>query len=394
VLGVWTAAAAGVIFNGCMTGPLDKPPQSRDTPFVLNAPIQDGQQVITRGQQPEMPGLPQPPSQTASPAPVVQQVSYAGKPPTSGVIRVRATVNSQPIFDDEVKEALGPRVREIYNSVPPNQRDAEVVKAFNEALNAIIDSELLLQDAIKELKARNPKGLEKIKIVAAREVDKIINGNMRDNKIDTIEEFKELLVLRGTSLESLKRQFERQFISTQYLRMLVGKQLDNIGNKEIREYYNTHINEYMQVDRVKWENIFIAVGPKHATIADAKQFAQQVLTAWVGSKNVTDLLQYDDGQGAANKGAGVGEIKGDIRPRELEQYLFAMKEGEFGPPVELSTGVHLFRVLKRENAGPMPFDDKMQRMIENKLKNEIVDQERRWLASQLRERAVIEIMRD
>src|SRR5205807_262759 len=122
------------------------------------------------------------------------------------------------------------------------------------------------------------------------------------------------------------------------------------------------------------------------TLADARQFAEQVVARWRGGEELEQLLALDDGTARANKGEGIGETREDIRPRELEPLLFAMKDGEFGPLVEMPTGVHIFRLVKRENAGVMAFDDKVQRMIENKLKNEVFDRERRHLVRELRER--------
>ena len=53
--------------------------------------------------------------------------------------------------------------------------------------------------------------------------------------------------------------------------------------------------------------------------------------------------------------------------------------------------MHIYRVVKRDYAGVMPFDGKTQTMISNKLTNEMADLERQHLVRQLRERAVIEI---
>src|SRR5262249_24100521 len=138
--------------------------------------------------------------------------------------------------------------------------------------------------------------------------------------------------------------------------------------------------------KVKWQNLFIAVGPKHPTLADARCFAEDVVARWRNGEDLDQLLEFDDGTARANKGEGIGETHEDIRPRELEPFLFAMRDGEFGPLVELPTGVHIFRLVKREQGGVMTFDDKVQRMIDNKLRNEVFDRERRYLVRELRER--------
>ncbi len=214
---------------------------------------------------------------------------------------------------------------------------------------------------------------------------------MRQQKLDSIEEFKVVLQKQGTTLDTFHRMIERQYIADEYCKVCIFPMVTKIGNDDIRDYYEKHKNEFMQLDRVKWQDIFIAVGQKHPTMDDARQFAQRVGQRWAGGEDIAKLLEFDDGQAASLKGAGVGENKGDIRPVELEKWLFAMKDGEFGPMVELTTGVHVFRLLKRDVAGPMPLDDKLQVMIGNKLKNEVFEQERRSMIRKLREQAIIEM---
>jgi len=404
-----SALAATFAFTGCLAqGPPDKLPVSRDTPFVFDVPETNKTTTTARFQQPEMPGSPTPPPapQTGPTPPMPPTLPGQGVPPATGIqavslttgsgkspgtVRVRAWVNGKPIFEDEVFNILGPQVRKIYFDTPAAQREAELQKAFNKTLDAIIENELLLQDALRMLE-KNPKMLENLKRVASKETQKQIAGQMRRVNVATIEEYKQVLLSQGTTLETIRRMLERDVISGEYLRAKIRPQIEKeVCHEVIHEYYTQHLNEFMQVDRVKWQNIFIAVGPKHPTMAAARQFAEQVLQRWVAGEDINKLLEFDDGDSRFRKGDGAGEIKGDIKPRELEPYLLALKAGEFGPPVELSTGVHLYRVLKREYAGVMPFDDKSQTLISNKLKNEMAEQERGHLIRQLRERALIEI---
>jgi parvulin-like peptidyl-prolyl isomerase len=112
---------------------------------------------------------------------------------------------------------------------------------------------------------------------------------------------------------------------------------------------------------------------------------------WAHGEEIKKLLALSDGESRNRAGEGVGELRGDIRPPELEPYLFAMKDGEIAPPVELATGVHVFSVAKREYTGIKPFNGEVQKQIEIKLKNEVVDRERRPICQQLREEASIVI---
>jgi peptidyl-prolyl cis-trans isomerase SurA len=399
LFGMFAVLAAGLILSGCLMQPPATLPVSRDTPFVLDVPDTDKHTTTARFQQAEMPAPPQPltgqipppPGQPAAPTPGLQPVGLSALNKSPGTVHVRAWVNGKPIFEDEVFNILGPQLRKIITEAPPAQRDDEMQKAFSKTLETLIDNELLVQEALRMLE-KNPKFLEKMKSYASKEAQKQIAGQMRRMEVPTIEEYKVVLLGQGTTLESVRRMLERDMIAGEFLRAKIRPNIEKeVCHEVIFDYYKQHLNEFMQVDRVKWQDIFIAVGPKHPTMADAKQFAAQLLQHWVAGEDIAKLVEFDDGDSRFRKGDGAGEIKGDIKPRELEPYLFALKDGEFGPPLELTTGVHIYRVLKRDVAGVMPFDDKTQTLIGNKLKNEMAEQERRHLIRHLRERALIEI---
>jgi parvulin-like peptidyl-prolyl isomerase len=148
------------------------------------------------------------------------------------------------------------------------------------------------------------------------------------------------------------------------------------------------------VDRVKWQNVFVAVGPKHPTPADARRFAEELIAKCRTHDDFAKLVEYDDGDSKFRGGEGFGQRKGEIKPAELESYLFKMKDGQIGPPVELATGVHIFRLLKREHAGQVPLDEKTQKSIRKKLEGQIADREYKRVVRELRSRAVVRIERE
>ena len=396
VFGALAVMVAGVWLSGCMAqDPGKQLPVSQDTPFVLNVPNLEPRPT-TRGQAP-MEDLPPPQQQQLPAAPPGQ----AGATSSSGIIpvsnttrtiklpatvRVMAWVNNQPIFQDEVFNIVLPQIMRI----PASQREEKQAEFIQRTLDGLIDSELIMQDALRKLE-KNEKFLEQLKAKAGKEFTKQVNLQMRQQQLDSMEELKIVLQKQGTTMDSFRRMVERQYIADEYTKVCIFPIINKIGNDDIRKFYETHINEFVQLDRVKWQDIFIAVGPKHPTMKDAKEFAQRLGQRWSAGEEIGKLLEFDDGQAASLKGAGVGENKGDIRPLELEPYLFAMRDGEFGPLVELTTGVHVFRLLKRDMAGPMPLDEPLQLKIGNMLKNQAFEQERKSMIRKLRETAVIDM---
>ena len=242
LFGVCAAVGTGVVLSGCLMaeGPVGKLPVSRDTPFALDVPEKDNYSRSTaRSQQPEMPSPPQstgnpgspppapvqaapqmppaPPGQAGTPAIPIQTVNFGGAAKSPGTVRVRAWVNGKPIFEDEIFNMLGPQLRRIYNETPPAQRDAEQQKAFNKILETLVDNELLVQDATRRLE-KDPKHLQSLKGSVAKEAEKQIANQMRASKVPTIEEYKQVLLAQGTTLETIRRMLQRDIIANEYLR--------------------------------------------------------------------------------------------------------------------------------------------------------------------------------
>jgi hypothetical protein len=405
-LGTVVAGALVALAAGCSSAGPAVLPVSGDTPLNLAGFVPDAGRVA-RSQRPDLDrqGQPPPPQPPASHKPAEPEKSddlptpSLPKPASGGAgevqelrgrLSVRALVNGKPIFDDEVVGALQRSAKDIMDA-EPNSRPALITKIFNDELKQLIDRELILQDAFRKLE-KNPQFLDKLKKAAAKEFDKNLRKRADDMKM-SVEKLQRLIGKGG--VENLRRQLERNFIASEYIRSRVFPHFW-IRHEDIREVYDKHPEEFRTVDRVKWQDIFIAVGPSHPTMQDAVRFAEEILGRVRGGQSFDEFLRFDEGDSwSYRKGEGNGQLLGpqtDIRPPELEPYLARMRDGEIGPAVPLSTGVHVFRVLKREYKAQLPFNAEVQKKITDRLKAAIADREYKRIVKDLRERAHVEII--
>jgi peptidyl-prolyl cis-trans isomerase C/foldase protein PrsA len=167
-----------------------------------------------------------------------------------------------------------------------------------------------------------------------------------------------------------------------------------IGFQEIKDYYDTHPSEFVKVESLKWQDVFIAVGPKHPTLAHARRFADDLIATCRTGDDFVKLVQFDDGDSKFRGGEGQGTRRGEIRPAELEPYLFKLRNGQIGPVVELSTGVHIFRLVERDPGGPVPLNEAVQNQIRTRLRSQLADREYKRIIRELKTRAVIDLERD
>jgi parvulin-like peptidyl-prolyl isomerase len=207
----------------------------------------------------------------------------------------------------------------------------------------------------------------------------------------TDEQFMETLRKSGITLKHMEETEERKFFADEYLRSRVIPLIQRITREMLETYYRTHPEEFQQQDSVNWQDIFIAYPTKrNPTREHAYRFAIAIAARLRRGDDLAQLIDFDDGDSKARKGEGYGHLQSEISPPELARVLFDIREGEVGPIVEIPTGFHIVRVTKRQFAGPVPFDEKTQKAINQKLRNEIAERESKRVLQELRSRAVVE----
>jgi hypothetical protein len=410
--------AIGLLLTGCASGPASS--IGARTPGPVMASLDPDPPTTARAQLPEPP-----PSQPFKPAgavkepwslpPVRTDLLPSGNPalPTAdpiGVqqatalietshvrVKVRAWVNGQPIFDDELLHTVGPALND-FRKMPEPQRSEKIAEVFNKALEHLIDQEVMYQDAIRRLEKGNPQALKKLKAIAEQDYEKRVK-KMRDGGVPD-EYIKAISHVAG-------HMVERDMISMQYAHQRVlGVVQTRVTLEEIKDYYETHQAEFRTEDKVQWQDAFIAVGPEHPTPADVRRYAEGLIAQCKTVDDFAKVLELDVGDSKFRNHEGFGQrlyhtndkgekvLGGEIRPPELAPYLVQLREGQIGPVVEFTTGVHVFRVLKREYAGQQPLNDDVQKQVRRKLENEIAEREVRQLVRDLRSRSVIRIVRE
>ncbi|MBJ7498111.1 MAG: peptidylprolyl isomerase, partial [Gemmataceae bacterium] len=293
-----------------------------------------------------------------------------------------ALVNGEAVLEEEVLLTLSQGIGEGAN-------DSAKRKA---AINQLVEREIVIQDAYTRL-SKNPqakKFLDKLQEMAGKEFDRYVRLLKERNKSLSDPEFKALLESQGISLDLLRRQSERNFIAMQYMQTRIIPNLDRIGHKQIRDYYDTHPEEFQIQDSVEWKDIFISYRNSKSQ-EEAMETARKIVEKAKKGEDFAKLSkEYCHGDGAFRNAEGIGRKKGEIKPVQVEKYLFELKDGEVGPLVELPTGIHIIMLVKRELAGIKVFDEKVQKQVRDRLRNEAGQYEMKRMLSDMKRQAVIE----
>jgi hypothetical protein len=375
----WLAAMALPVC-GCFT----KASTLADLPPLPASPVAAGP-AVTRAQKPDTA------NSSANTAvcrlinlPVDRPAEVSHASPTA---TIRAVVNGDLILDQEVRMAC---LHELGAARTPKDVD----EIFKQALEAIIEREIVLQDAISKLKRGGKQGealLKKFQEIASEEFDKRwLRPMLKVKHLANREELAALMRESGLSLEMMRRSWERNFLYNEYLRSRIETHISRIGHTEITEYYNSHRDEYTQPDTVDWQDIFIDAS-RHASRAAASQFAGSLVQRIRQGEDFIKLsAEFDDGEsGRFRKGAGQGHKRGEIFPHEAEELLFQMHDSDIDI-VERPRGFHVVRLIKRQYAGPIPFDAKVQKEIHDKLRTIVFMREKDSIVKELKRKAVID----
>jgi parvulin-like peptidyl-prolyl isomerase len=363
-------------------------------PELLSAVHRDGGPApeVTRAQKPET----RPPTTLLDVAPDrTVDVSYGQRAAT-----IRAVVNDQAILDEEVRANA---YRDLFQAamLPEPERTRRTTEVFNEALNRLIDRELVLQEMYDLFGPKGKAGKGGSKVLtklqeAAREAfdNQLLKPLKAANHIKSDEDIKRIFAEQGLSLYSVRRQWERNFMELEYLRQRIFPLLDTrVNHQMIAEYYDSHPEEFKVSEGVEWQDLFVAAA-KFPSRAEARAFAESLAEQARNGADFAKLVkEHDDGDSTLRGGAGVGGKRGEIRPPEAEDHLFTLTDGTVGPIIELPSGFHVIKLVHRQQAGLRPFDDKVQKQIRDKLRNDLSQVEVKRIVSSLRAKAVIEYAR-
>jgi parvulin-like peptidyl-prolyl isomerase len=165
---------------------------------------------------------------------------------------------------------------------------------------------------------------------------------------------------------------------------------ERISGADLRGYYESHPEDFTVPDSLAWKHIFIAAAAFKSR-DDARRLAESLHARIRAGEDFKVLSkQYCHGDSALRDGDGLGRKRGEIKPPELETPLFKAAAGELLPVMELRNGYHIARVESREFAGLKPFDEKVQKQIRSKLREDIAQREMKRLVTELKRVAVIE----
>ncbi len=124
-----------------------------------------------------------------------------------------------------------------------------------------------------------------------------------------------------------------------------------VSEEELRRAYTDHVTDYRVPDRVRVAHIlFKTTGKNPAEISAVEKTAQGVLAQVKSGADFGELAKKHSEDSSASSGGEVGWIVRGQTVKEFEDAAFSMKPGQLSGLIKTIYGIHILKVLDRQNA--------------------------------------------
>ncbi len=300
----------------------------------------------------------------------------------SGVLLdgIVATVDNEPILMSDIREEIAPFLADLKSQgATAQQIQQEMEQAFQKALDRYIERLLLYRKAINE-------GLQ----VDEKEIDDRVNKIKK--RYGSAEEFNRLLEGSGESMTEFRERIKKQIIALSYA-MKKRKEFEKsitITEPEISKYYNEHIEEFQNPQRVKVRRIFLSASKEADERAKVRERIMEIYDQLKQGADFASVAENESQGPEADRSGLIGWVsKGDLVP-ELEEVVENLSVGEISPPVETEWGFHILKVEEKEGNEKLSYE-KARIIIEPKLKEQYVNERYQKWINELKKSARIRI---
>ncbi len=258
---------------------------------------------------------------------------------------IAAIVNDEVITTYDVNRTYALLLKEAEKKGPLNDETRASLRKV--ALDQLIDKKLVEQK-IAELSIK----------VTEEEVRQAIEDVKKQNNL-TQETLTAALRTQGLSFDQYKEQLRDQLERVRLMSQEVRSKIQ-VGEKEVRDYYEANRAKFSEEDRFHARHIFFRIR-KDAPADEVKKVMATAFSVLQEARTGKDFAalakKYSDDPAAASDGGELGTFrKGEMLP-EIEGAVLALKPGEVSDIVTTPAGLHIIKLEERIPGKLKPFDE-------------------------------------
>jgi len=304
------------------------------------------------------------------------------------IVKVNGEIFTQTELERRQIQALRERNQRVENP-EALQTDAGLRAALAEV------TPVLLNDAIEELlllqRARD------LGIKFSEDAFQEALGNLKTQNNLNDEQFEIAIRQEGITIDQLRQDFERSYMTQGVQQMEIYPRLQ-ITDEELRQYYRSNPQEFMQPETVMLREIFMAVATQVRdnqtvfNVAEEEAVQAKMKAAWEratkGEDFATLAAELSESPSKGNGGL-IGPVDVAQVAPAMGEIIKALKVGDVSEPIRTSRGFQMLRLESRTEAEPLPFSQVRSQILQ-KIRFERVDAETDRYLDTLLEQAQID----
>jgi peptidyl-prolyl cis-trans isomerase SurA len=295
------------------------------------------------------------------------------------VEEIIARVNNDVITMSDYQKAeeqLREEVAHDCQGCPQDKLFAEFKDQQKDLLRGLIDQSLMVQRA------------KDMGISVESDVIKRLDDVRKQNGLASLEDLEKAVESSGLAWEDYKTTIRNGLLTQEVVRREVGSHI-NIGNDEVKQYYDAHPQEFTRPEQVVLSEIFLSTeGKSPEEIESVQKKAEDLRNRVMKGDDFNEIAKrYSEGS-TAKDGGDLGTFKQTELAPQLEEVVFKMEKGQITDVIQTKTGFEVLKVENHYQAGLQP-QSKVENEIMNRLYMRKMQPQMRDYLGQLREESYV-----
>ena len=295
------------------------------------------------------------------------------------VEEIIARVNNDVITMSDYQKAeeqLREEVAHDCQGCPQDKLFAEFKEQQKDLLRGLIDQSLMVQRT------------KDMGVSVESDVIKRLDDVRKQNGLASLEDLEKAVESSGLAWEDYKTTIRNGLLTQEVVRREVGSHI-NIGNDEVKQYYDAHPQEFTRPEQVVLSEIFLSTeGKSPEEIESVQKKAEDLRNRVMKGDDFNEIAKrYSEGS-TAKDGGDLGTFKQTELAPQLEEVVFKMEKGQITDVIQTKTGFEVLKVENHYQAGLQP-QAKVENEIMNRLYMRKMQPQMRDYLGQLREESYV-----
>ncbi|MDM8553036.1 SurA N-terminal domain-containing protein [Desulfobacterales bacterium HSG2] len=295
------------------------------------------------------------------------------------VDRIVAVVNDEIISLFELEQIFKPYREKIKAlGYSPEKEKETIFKVREDILNQLIDQKLTDQEIGRT-------GIT----ISEREIDSAVE-RIKESAFYTDEDLRMLLSREGMTMEEYRKRIKEKILRTKLVNREVKSKIV-INEEDVKSYYENHQDAYQGGKKYNLRHILLEVND-FADKDKIKEKAESILAKLKAGQSFEKMASKYSESASAAKGGDLGLLDEEVLSEQIREAVKELEPGEFTPVLDTDLGYQIFFIEKITDAEGKSLKDASPE-IEQKLFEEIVNEEFRSWLEKLRKRSHIKIIK-